>query len=159
VQCLPPREPEDDAARHLLATQERLAALNTADLTQEANRPVDPASVEAQMDQALALSMTRTPGDLARAQGVLDQVQRNASAPAAPWRRLARMLAYRLGEQRRAEDQAERNAQALRDSQRDAQRRYDQLNDKLEALKAIERNLNTRPGAGLPAPAPARPGP
>jgi hypothetical protein len=146
VHCDPPREPQDLAARHLLETQDRLSALNTADLTQEASRAVDPSAIEATMDQVLALSMTRNPGDLARAQGLLDQVLHNNTQPADPWRALARLLAYRLGEQRRAEDQAERVAQQLRDSQRDNQRKLDQLNDKLEALKAIERSLNTRPG-------------
>ena len=111
------------------------------------------------MDQALALSMTRTPGDLARAQGLLDQVLHNNTPEADPWRGLARLLTYRLGEQRRAEDQAEHTAQQLRDAQRDSQRKLDQLNDKLEALKAIERRLNTRPGAPPSAPSPSRPGP
>jgi hypothetical protein len=155
VHCDPPREPQDLAARHLLAAQDRLSALNTADLTQEASRAVDPAAVEATMDQVLALSMTRNPGDLVRAQGLLDQVLHNNTQQADPWRALARLLAYRLGEQRRAEEQADRGAQQLRDAQRDNQRKLDQLNDKLEALKAIERSLNTRPGpSSAPAPAP-----
>ena len=145
VKCDPPREAQDLATRHLLATEDRFSALNTADLTAEAARSIDGATLEQQMDQALALSMTHNPGDLARAQGLLDQVLHNNAPQADPWRRSARLLAYRLGEQKRAEDLAERNAQALRDAQRDAQRKLDQLNDKLEALKAIERNLNTRP--------------
>ena len=160
VKCDPPREAQDLAADHLLESQERLSALNTADLNNEANKPVDASTtVEAAMDQALALSMTHTPGDLARAQGLLDQVLHNNAPQADPWRRLARLLAYRLGEQKRAEDTADRNAQQLRDAQRDGQRKLDQLNDKLEALKAIERSLNTRPGAPPPAPSPSRPGP
>lgn len=149
VHCEPGAEPQDLAARHLLAASDRLSALNTADLTLEANRAPDPATVEAAMDQALALSMTHTPGDIARAQGLLDQILHNNAPQADPWRALARLLAYRLGEQRRAEEQADRNAQQLRDAQRDAQRRLDQLNDKLEALKAIERSLNTRSSAGI----------
>ncbi len=152
VKCDPARTPEDLAASHLLATQERLSALNTADLAAEANKPADPAATTEQvMDQVLALSMTRTLGDLARAQGLLDQLLHNNAPQADPWRRIARLLAYRFAEQKRGEDLAERNAQQLRDSQRDAQRKLDQLNDKLEALKAIERSLNTRPGATPPA--------
>ncbi|MET0381986.1 MAG: hypothetical protein ABW032_01045, partial [Burkholderiaceae bacterium] len=115
---------------------------------------VDGSGIEAAMDAALALSMTRVPGDVARAQVLLDQVLRNNAPQADPWRALARLLAYRLGEQRRAEDLADRVAQQLRDTQRDSQRKLDQVNDKLEALKAIERSLNTRPGS-----APAKPGP
>jgi hypothetical protein len=145
VHCDPPLEPQDLAARHLLATEDRLSALNTADLTQEASRTVDPSAIEGTMDQILALGMTHNPGDLARAQGLLDQVLHNNAPQADPWRALARLLAYRLNDQRRAEDLADRTAQQLRDAQRDAQRKVDQLNDKLEALKAIERSLNTRP--------------
>ncbi len=154
VQCDPPREAQDLAARHLLATEDRLSALNTADLTAEASRNADPASIDATMDQVLALSMTHNPGDLARAQGLLDQVLHNNAPQADPWRSLARMLAYRLGEQKRAEDNAERSAQQLRDAQRDNQRKLDDANSKLEALKAIERSLNTRqtPPASAPKP-------
>jgi hypothetical protein len=154
VTCDPPREAQDYAARHLLGTQDRFAALNTADLTAEASRPLETASVEQQVDQALAMSMTHNPGDLARAQGVLDQVLHNNSPHADPWRSLARLLAYRLGEQKRAEDAAERGAQQLRDAQRDNQRKLDDANAKLEALKAIERSLNTRqmPAASSPKP-------
>jgi hypothetical protein len=146
VHCDPPRDPQDAAARHFLATQDRLGTLNTADLAQEANHAIDPNSIEAAMDQALALSMTHAPGDIPRAQAVLDQVLHNNTPQADPYRSLARLLAYRLGEQRRAEEAADRAATQLRDQQRDSQRKLDALNDKLEALKAIERNLNTRPG-------------
>ena len=154
VRCDPPREAQDAAARHLLATEDRLSALNTADLTAEASRSAEPTAIEAQMDQVLALSMTHNPGDLARAQGLLDQVLHNNAPQADPWRSLARLLAYRLGEQKRAEDAAERNAQQLRDAQRDNQRKLDDVNSKLEALKAIERSLNTRQSPAASAPRP-----
>ena len=154
VKCDPPREAQDLAARHLLATEDRLSALNTADLTAEASRNADPAAIDATMDQALALSMTHNPGDLARAQGLLDQVLHNNTPQADPWRSLARLLAYRLGEQKRAEDNAERSVQQLRDAQRDNQRRLDDVNSKLEALKAIERSLNTRQSPAPSAPKP-----
>jgi hypothetical protein len=151
VKCDPPLEAQDLAARHLLATEDRLSALNTADLTAEASRPVEGTTIEQQMDQALALSMTHNPGDLARAQGLLDQVLHNNAPQADPWRSLARLLGWRLAEQRRAEDAVERGAQQLRDAQRDNQRKLDDANAKLEALKAIERSLNTRqPPASSP---------
>ena len=152
--CDPPLEARDVAARHLLATEDRFSALNTADLTAEAARNIENATVEQQMDQALALSMTHAPGDLGRAQGLLDQVLRNNAPQADPWRALARLLAYRLGEQKRAEDAVERGAQQLRDAQRDNQRRLDDANAKLEALKAIERSLNTRQSPPASAPRP-----
>jgi len=154
VRCDPPREAQDLAARHLLATEDRYSALNTADLTAEAARSIDGATVEQQMDQALALSMTHGAGDLGRAQGLLDQVLHNNAPQADPWRSLARLLAYRLAEQKRAEDAAERGAQQLRDAQRDNQRKLDDVNAKLEALKAIERSLNTRQSPAASAPKP-----
>ena len=154
VHCDPPREAQDYAARHLLGTQDRYSGLNTADLTAEASHPLEGASVEQQMDQALAMSMTHNPGDLARAQGVFDQVLHNNTPQADPWRSLARLLAYRLGEQRRAEDAADRNSQQLRDAQRDNQRKLDDVNSKLEALKAIERSLNTRQTSPASSPKP-----
>ncbi len=154
VVCDPARDAQDLASRHLLATEDRLSALNTADLTAEASRPLEGASIEQQMDQALAMSRTHNPGDVARAQGVIDQVLRNNTPQADPWRALARLLAYRLGEQKRAEDAAERNAQQLRDAQRDNQRKLDDVNAKLEALKAIERSLNTRQAPPASAPKP-----
>ena len=154
VKCDPPRDAQDLAARHLLASEDRFSALNTADLTAEAARNVEGATIEQQMDQALALSMTHTAGDLVHAQALLDQVLHNNTPQADPWRSLARLLAYRLGEQKRAEDAAERNNQQLRDAQRDNQRKLDDVNSKLEALKAIERSLNTRqsPAASSPRP-------
>jgi hypothetical protein len=154
VKCDPARDAQDLAARHLLASEDRYSALNTADLTAEATRSVEGATIEQQMDQALALSMTHAPGDLGRAQALLDQVLHNNSPQADPWRSLARLLAYRLGEQRRAEEAVERTAQQMRDAQRENQRKLDEVNAKLEALKAIERSLNTRqsPPASSPRP-------
>jgi hypothetical protein len=153
--CEPPLEAADRAARHVVAQQERLATLPPAELTQEASRPIDGATpLQSLVDVSLALSLTRQPGDLAKAQVLIDQVIRQPSPQADPWRGIARLLAARYAEQRRAEEVAERTVALLRDTQRDNQRRLDQLNEKLEALKAIERSLNTRP----PAPA-SRPGP
>ncbi len=155
---VPVVDPTDQAARLLLAYQERLAQLgppgpsNAQLLAPELQRLGDgSASPQAAMELALLLGGTRTPGDLQRALALLEAVQRNPEA--APWHGLARLLATRYAEQRRSEEQAERLAQQLRDAQRESQRRLDQLNEKLEALKAIERSLNSRPPA-----APALPG-
>ena len=72
--------------------------------------------------------------------------QPKSLAEAIELRPLARLLAGRLHEARRLEDQADRLAQQLRESQR----RIDVLNDRLEAMRAIERSLTPRapaPGA------------
>lgn len=147
---VPTLEPVDVAARHLLSYQTLLLAMGPAELTREVSRLGDgSASVADTMDLALALGLTRSNGDLVRAQGLLDQVLANSAAQA--WHGLARLLSTRYGEQRRADEQTERANQQLREAQRDNQRKLDQLNDKLEALKSIERSLNSRP---LPTPAP-----
>ncbi len=63
--------------------------------------------------------------------------------------------------QRRLEEQLERQTQQLRE----AQRRNDQLNERLEAVRAIERSLTTRPAppaaaqASPPGSSPQRPAP
>jgi len=155
VHCAPPMEDQDSAARHFFASQDRLSTLNTADLANEANHPADASSVQGQLDQALALSLTHVPGDTQRAQALVDQITHNTSRDADPWRGPARLLATQLAEQRRLQDQAEHAAQQLRDAQRDNQRKLDQVNEKLDQLKAIERSLNARPGA----PAPSKPAP
>jgi hypothetical protein len=152
-------EPVDVASRHLLGYQERLLQLSPGDLAQEVARLGDgSASPQAAMDLALALGHTRGPGDLQRAQQLLDQVLRNSTPQAQPWHSLARLLQARFAEQRRAEEQTERLNAQLRDQQRDNQRKVDQLNEKLEALKNIERSLNNRPPPG-PTPLPAPPAP
>jgi len=152
VHCAPAVDADDVAYRHFFATQNRLSTLNTADLSAEANKPIDQGSVEAQVDQAIALGLTHTPGDLQRAQALVDQVIHNTAPQADPWRAPARLLASMYADQRRAEELAEKNGLALRDAQRESQRKLDQVNEKLEQLKAIERALNTRPGAAASKP-------
>ena len=78
-------------------------------------------------------------------------LMRSTAPEAAPWQPVARFLASRYAEQRRMEEQIERQSQQARDNQR----KLEQLNEKLEALKAIERSLTTRPPAGGAASAPA----
>ena len=97
----------------------------------------------------------RSPADLARALGLLQRVINHPSPEAQSLQPLARALAARYQEQRRVEDDRDRQAQQLRESQR----RIEQLNDRLEALRAIERSF-TRPNApGQPpnGPRPAQP--
>jgi hypothetical protein len=149
-------DPLDVAARHLLAYNERLAGLSPAELAAEVARLGEGhASVRHAMELAVVLGLTRAPGDLQRALGVLDRVRRDASLDADAWHPLARLLAMRYAEQRRIEEQLDKATQQLRETQRDNQRRVEQLNEKLEALRAIERSLSARqPPAAGPPPAP-----
>jgi hypothetical protein len=100
-------------------------------------------------DDVLALSLALTqqnyPGDLARASGLLEPLAQDES-PGSPWRPLARLLGARIAEQRRLEEQVDRMTAQRRDTQHAMQ----QLTEKLEALKAIERSMTARPAAGSP---------
>lgn len=136
----------------LLAYADRVRPLGGNELAGELARLGDPGETPlTQMQVALVLAQTRVPADLARALGLLQRVVANPSSEAQPLHSLARTLAARYVEQRRVEDDRDRQAQQLRDSQR----RIDQLNDRIEALRAIERSFS-RPNASPPAaPVPA----
>lgn len=134
----------------MLAYAERVRVMPPAELTQEAARLGDAASAETQVQLSLVLSQLRQLSDLIRAQELLARVLGNADAQSL--HPLARLLASRYAEQRRLEEQLEKQNQQLRD----VQRRLDQTNERLEALKAIERSLTSRQPA-TPASAPPPP--
>jgi DNA repair exonuclease SbcCD ATPase subunit len=138
----------DDATARMLAYAERVRLMQPPELNQEIARLGDAASPSAQLQLSLVLSQLRQLPELVRAQELLARVLGNAEAQAL--HPLARLLASRYGEQRRLEEQLEKQNQQLRD----VQRRLDQTNERLEALKAIERSLTSRQPAA-PASAPA----
>ncbi len=155
----PPPQPEvvankldaaDEAARHVLAYHERLRQMTSSELAQELVRlnaaPGGPATT---LETALALGQTRNNGDLARGLSLLESLLRINTPELQPWQPIARLIATRFAEQRRLEEQVERLNAQLKDSQRESQRKIDQLNEKLEALKAIERSLTVRQPAPL----------
>jgi hypothetical protein len=125
----------------MLAYAERVRLMQPPELTQETGRLGDAASPEAQLQLSLVLAQLRQLPELIRAQELLARVLGNADAQ--PLHPLARLLASRYAEQRRLEEQLDKQGQQLRD----AQRRLDQTNERLEALKAIERSLTSRPPA------------
>jgi hypothetical protein len=135
----------------MLTYADKVRPLNGADLNAEIARVGDPGdSPTAQMQLALLLSQTRVPADLARALGLLQRVIANPAPEAQALQPLARALAARYVEQRRVEDDRDKQVQQLRDSQR----RIDQLNDRIEALRAIERSFarpNNNPASAVPA--------
>jgi hypothetical protein len=99
--------------------------------------------------RALALSQGRSGAELAQTAVQLDAAAASTDAQAEALKPLAVLLAARITEQRRLLDSVDKLNQQLRD----AQRRNDQLNEKLEALKAIEQKLPATPGAATPPPA------
>jgi len=131
----------------MLSYADRVRSFGSNELSAELARLGEPGDAPgAQMQVALVLAQTRVPADLARALGLMQRVAANASTEAQPLQPLARTLAARYMEQRRVEDDRDRQVQQVRD----AQRRIDQLNDRLEALRAIERSF-ARPNHSLPA--------
>ncbi|MEO5660598.1 MAG: hypothetical protein ABIQ90_12530 [Polaromonas sp.] len=138
-----------EAMVRMLAYADRVRLMSAAELGQEVARlgkAVEPAD---QMRMALVLSHQRQSPELVRAHEWLTRLLANNDAQARMLHPLARLLAARFGEQRRVEDLLEKQNQQTRD----LQRRLDQTNERLEALKAIERSMTSRP----PAPAASAP--
>lgn len=144
-----PEPPQTAAAVLALDYADRLRAMTVPNLAQEIARLGEPGAAPGrQLQLAMALALTRIPSDLQRAQGLLQRVLDNSTDEARALHPLARLLAAQYSEQRRVEESTERQAQQLRD----AQRRIDQLNDRLEAVRAIERSLSARPAGAASAP-------
>jgi len=145
--------PLPDGVTALLSYSERLRLLNPNELAAEIALQGDPSNApQRQMQLALALMQLPLAVDTARALGLLQRVVSSALPDATPLKPLARLLALRLLEQRKLEEGLERQNQQLRENQR----RIDQLNERLEAMRAIERSLTTRPPS---APSRTRPAP
>ncbi|MBG6070930.1 MULTISPECIES: YlbF family regulator [unclassified Polaromonas] len=142
--------PERDAVVRMLAYADRARSMTSAELNQEIARLGNPYLPPSQLQLALVLSQLRQTPELIRAQELLTRLLANPDAQAQVLHPLARLLAARYGEQRRIEDLLEKQNQQTRE----VQRRLDQTNERLEALKAIERSLTSRvpaPGASAPA--------
>ena len=133
-----------DPVQRVLAQTDRILSLPAPELGKEIARlsATEEATTEKTLVLAIALSHTRQAVDTARALGLVQRVlSNNATAQAQALHPLARMVEARLLQQRRLEDQLEKQSQQLRDTQR----RNDQLNERIEAVRAIERSLTTRP--------------
>ena len=135
--------PEKDAVVRVLAYFDRIRNQSTAELSQEVVRLGNPYVPANQLQLALALAQLRQAPELIRAQELLTRLLANPDAEAQVLHPLARLLAVRFGEQRRYEDLLDKQTQQTRD----VQRRLDQTHERLEALKAIERSLSSRPPA------------
>jgi hypothetical protein len=135
--------PPADTVVDLLAYADRVRALPAPDLFREIARLGNPATPAEQLQLALSLSQLHQAAELARAQELINRILNNPSALAQPLQPLARLLAARYADQRRLEDQLEKQIQQTRD----VQRRLEQTRERLEALKAIERSLTSRPPA------------
>ena len=141
-------DPSGAAVNQLLEYQGTLRGKNSADLSRElAEQNSKPTTAKNLLRRAMVLMALRGNGDLGRAQAALDAVLQSDVSDDQALKPLATMLGGQLTDSRRQDEVMDR----LNTQIRDAQRRNDQLNDKLEALKNIERTLSLRPGA-LPVP-------
>lgn len=145
--AIQPASPGDVVLR-LLAYADRLRTMPGAELAQEISRLGSMSAPADQVQLALVLSQQRQTPELIRAQDLLTRVINNPDAQARELHALARLLATRFGEQRRIEDLLDKQSQQTRE----LQRRLDQSNERLEALKAIERSLTSRSQAPAPSP-------
>lgn len=149
-------QPEGDAepGAGLLRYADRVRALTPPELALEVAALGDPGTNPTrQLQLAMALMQLNQPVETARALGLAQRVAANAAPEAAPYRPLARLIAGRLMEQRKLEEAMERQSQQLRDQQR----RLEQLTERLEAMRAIERSLNNRAPAAAPPRTPTTP--
>ncbi len=136
----------------VLAYADRIRSLSATELNQEVARLGNAYIPANQLQLALVLAQLRQTPELIRAQELLTRLLANTDAEAQALHPLARLLAARYGEQRRLEDQLDKQNQQTRE----VQRRLDQTNERLEALKAIERSLTSRsPSPASPASAAA----
>jgi hypothetical protein len=138
-----PDTPAQDAVIPMLTYADRVRLMLPAELGAEVARRGAASTPAAQLQLAIALGQLRQLPELIRAQELLARVLGNASAEVQPLHSLARLLAARYGEQRRLEEQLEKQTQQVSE----LQRKLDQSNERLEALKAIERSLTSRPAA------------
>jgi hypothetical protein len=134
-----PQPPESDLAAPVLSAlmhADRVRGLAEPELAQEVARlSAEPQTPLLQVELALTLMQSRAALNAIRAGQLLQRVLAQDAADARPLHPLCRHLLAQLAEQKRLEDQAERQAQQLRD----AQRRADQLAERLDAIRAIER--------------------
>ena len=138
----------DALIRDALVSYHRYRVLSTADAAREVNTQLDQKRNElSQLQLAILMAQVHGPGDLNRALQLLDSLSRQKTPDALALRPLVTLFSVQWTEQRRLEDQVDKLNQQVKDDQK----RIDQLNEKLEGMKAIERNLQPRlprpPGA------------
>ena len=135
-------EPPTSLLPDMLAYSDRLRSLGQSELSAEQALIGDPgASAERLVKLALVLLASHQSSDTVRAISFLQRAASLNTPEAMALRPLVRLLSARLQEIRRLEEQLDRQTQQLRE----AQRRIDNLSDRLEAMRAIERSLLPRP--------------
>lgn len=138
----------DPALGQLLAFQSGVRLLKPVELARSlAAADAEPGTPGATLRRAMLLVAQRGGGDLARAQALLDAVVAPDTPDGPALKALAQFLSAAAGDARHHDAAQDKLALQVREGQR----RNEQLAEKLEALKNIERALSVR------APAPAAP--
>jgi len=134
----------------LLGYYHLLQRMTPAELARERQTLANiPSSPSVHLRQAMLLGMpARTTADLSRALALLDTLQRTHTPEAASLHPLARVLTTQYQERLKLEKQND----ALTLQLKDVQRKKDELQDKLDALTAIERSIPIRPNTAKPTP-------
>jgi hypothetical protein len=134
----------DNTLGELLAFQSGVRQLKPAELARSLAEPdAEPGTAGAKLRRAMLLAAQRGSGDLARAQALLDAVAAPATPDGAAFKALARFLSAAAGDARQQDEVHDKLALQVREGQR----RNEQLAEKLEGLKNIERALSVRPQA------------
>lgn len=138
----PPVAPAAAPVAAALEHADRVRSLNGPELTAEITRlNAMGAAPLRQLQLAQALLQTHQSSEYGRIQQLLQSVLANDGEEARQLHPLARLLAAHQAQLRRLEEQNDRQAQLVREGQK----RIDQLSERLEALRAIERSMPTRP--------------
>lgn len=147
----PAASDEVGATSLMLAYHQKIRPMTMTDLARERRSATDAPDAERQMKLAL-LALHPRNLNLPRARAHLDAIVSSEDAGARRLQPLARMMQEHVGERARLEALNERLAQQLEQSNQkavEAQALADTLQQKLDALAEIERNLPARiPGAG-----------
>jgi hypothetical protein len=117
-------------------------------LRERATLTVTPPTPITQLRLALLLGQPRAVQDLVRALSLLEAVLKSSDPAATSLHPLARVLASQYQERLKLATQNEKLLQQLKESQH----RNGELQEKLDALTAIERSLSVRPAAGSSPP-------
>jgi hypothetical protein len=152
--AVPSGNPGRDVVDELLAYQHASRKMTSIEVVKAiVNLNFQRRTARTVLQKAMLFAALRGNGDLLQAQNLLTQLLKSPEPDAEPLKPLAYLLSVYYGESRRLEESVDRLNQQVHDEQR----RVDELNDKLEALKNIERTLPARPGAAASVPVPTLP--
>jgi hypothetical protein len=139
-----PVAPPDEVSP-LLAYHQSLRRMTQGELLKElSGLTLQQRTPKLMLQSGMILMLTRGSGDLARAQAQFDSVATASEPEAQGLKSFAQLLSTHCAEARRLAEHADKLQAQLKENQR----KTDQLNETLEALKAIERGLPVRPQTG-----------